>query len=148
MTFPGRDPKTRRLIVGDLTPPIRGTLSEVGYYAALTAYYAELQAGLLINLSLMNEKLDSLLDKTPNIRFYNKDSKIKSLDEILLLDAMTKAQVSITYPHYEVHDGCSFTTNFTDETLANAETIILAFKTSTGTKKVHLFAFFSTLAST
>ena len=79
------------------------------------------------------------------VKFYDKDGNLKSLDEIILQDALTNALVSITYPHYEVHEGCSFTTNFTDETLADGETIILAFKTAMGTKRVHLFVFFTTL---
>jgi len=139
------DPKTRRIIVSDLTPPIRGTLSEVGYFTALVAYYAEQQAGLLNNLAIMNENLESLLDQSPNIRFRDKDSKIKSLDEIILQDSLTNAMVQISYPHHEVHDGCSFTTVFTDETLADAETIVLAFKTPRGTKRIHLLLMFTTL---
>jgi len=75
----------------------------------------------------------------------DKDGKARSIEEILLLDAMSGTPVGITFPHHKIHNGDSFTTNFTDETLADAETIILAFKTATGPKRIHLFAFFSTL---
>jgi len=77
--------------------------------------------------------------------FYDKDGNERTLDQILLMDEMSSSPVSITFPHHKIHNGDSFTTNFTDETLADAETIILAFKTATGKEKVHLFAFFSTL---
>ncbi len=68
-----------------------------------------------------------------------------TLDELALFDAMTNALVSIGCAHYRIHEGSSFTTNFTDEVLANDETLVIAFKTAPGTKRVHLFVFFSTL---
>ena len=79
------------------------------------------------------------------VYFKDKDNNVLALDQILLIDAVSTAPVGITFPHHKLHNGDAFTTNFTDETLADAETIILAFKTPTGKEKVHLFAFFSTL---
>ena len=79
------------------------------------------------------------------IKFYDKYGNLRTLDEILLFDAMSKAPITISFPHHKVHEGDSFTTSFTDETLADAETIIIVFKTPYGIKKVHMFMFFSTL---
>ena len=145
MTLYRIDPKTRRIIVSDLTPSIRIPLSSLPYYMDELNTSSQEQSELLLNLASINEKLELLLGGTPVVKFKDKDNDIHTLDEILLMDAMSTSPVSITFPHHKIHNGDSFTTNFTDETLADAETIILAFKTATGTKRVHLFAFFSTL---
>lgn len=139
------DPRTGRVIVGDLTPSIRGNLVVLQNYADETLTSSKEQAELLTNLADINEKLELLMGSTPVVKFKDKDNNVRTLDEILLIDALSGTPVGITFPHYKIHSGDAFTTNFTDETLADAETVILAFKTATGTKRVHLFAFFSTL---
>lgn len=61
------------------------------------------------------------------------------------MDEMTGTLVVIDSPHHEVHEGDSFFTEAVDLTLANAETLIIAFKTSAGTERVHLTGEFTTL---
>lgn len=139
------DPRTGRVIVGDLTPSIKGNLVVLQNYADEALASSKEQSELLSNLTSINEKLDELLNSPPEVKFKDKDNNVHTLDEILLLDALSGASVGITSPHHRIHVGDAFTTNFTDETLADAETMILAFKTPVGPKRVHLFAFFSTL---
>lgn len=79
------------------------------------------------------------------IKFHDKGGNIRTLDEMVLFDTMTNAMVKISYTHHKIHDGCSFTVAYADTTLADGETIIMAFKTMSGTKKAHLFIEFSTL---
>jgi hypothetical protein len=61
------------------------------------------------------------------------------------VDAITGAQKTITYPHHEIHDKCSFICWHTVTSLGDGGTVIIAFKTMAGTKRVHLEGVFSTL---
>lgn len=61
------------------------------------------------------------------------------------IDSMSAALNSIDFAHHEKHEGNSFESGAVDETLADNETIILAFKTMTGTKRAHIFFGFHTL---
>jgi len=61
------------------------------------------------------------------------------------IDTMTGAAVAINYTHHEVHGGSSFVTDFVDSSMANDETIILAFKTPAGDKRLHLFVEYTSL---
>jgi hypothetical protein len=61
------------------------------------------------------------------------------------IDGITNAHTIIDYAHHEVHGGSSFTTEFADNTMANAETIIIVFKTMAGTKKIHMLSSMTTL---
>ena len=54
------------------------------------------------------------------------------------VDRLTGSIITIDYAHHEVHGGSSFASDVVDTTLANAETICLAFKTAAGTKRIHL----------
>lgn len=51
----------------------------------------------------------------------------------------------IDYPHHEVHGGSSFRADFVDISMSNTDTLILAFKTPTGTKRAHMTIQFDTL---
>lgn len=62
-----------------------------------------------------------------------------------ILDSVTNAGVGVDFTHYKVHSGDSYIADIVDETLADGDTIILAFRTAAGTKRVHLFMRFSTL---
>lgn len=66
------------------------------------------------------------------------------IDEVRL-DAMTNVLPAISYPHYAVHEGRSFISDYVDETMNDNDTLALVFKTPTGTKRVHLIAEFTTL---
>jgi len=77
------------------------------------------------------------------VKFYDKDGSIKTLDEILQLGGEGSV-VMLTHFEYEIHQGKAFTFNAVDETLADTETLIIAFKTSRKVK-VHLVVGFSTL---
>jgi hypothetical protein len=61
------------------------------------------------------------------------------------IDDVSAAMTTISYPHHEVHEGSSFNSDAVDETMADDETIILAFKTMPGTKRAHMFFGFHTL---
>lgn len=60
-------------------------------------------------------------------------------------DSLFKTLPSIDSAHSEVHEGDTFATGAVDITLANTETLALAFKTMAGTKRAHLVMEFSTL---
>ncbi len=62
-----------------------------------------------------------------------------------LIDGMTGATAIIPTSHLHVHEGGSFVFDYVDEALADNATIVLAFKTPTGTKRVHFFPEFTTL---
>ena len=61
------------------------------------------------------------------------------------VDSNTNSLVTISFPHHKIHDEESFHTEFVDETLADNATIILAFKTMSGTKRAHMWFDFTTL---
>ena len=77
--------------------------------------------------------------------FIGKDGRAHPLDEIMEFDSIAGGLTTITTTHSEIHEGNSFTTEVVDETLANAETLIIAFKTGSGVRRAHLFVFFATL---
>jgi len=62
-----------------------------------------------------------------------------------IVDSITGVAIGITNAHHEAHEGDSFVACFVDETMSDAETIILAFKTPAGTKRVHMLLQFETL---
>lgn len=82
---------------------------------------------------------------TVKIVFEDSKGRIRPLDNILAVDAMTRALAGVSYVHHKIHDGNSFATDFADATLADAATIIMVFKTMKGTRRVHLLMEFSTL---
>ena len=65
-------------------------------------------------------------------------------DEVRL-DAVTNSLVGITFPHYQVHQGDSFISDYVDDSMGDNDTIIFAFKTPTGTKRAHMWVEFTTL---
>ncbi len=130
------DPKTRRLIVSDLTPSIKGSIVTLQEYAD---YMGVKLHDLQSRIEVTNKEIE-----LTNL-YLEQASRIKRLEDVLKFDAMSGALVGISSPHHRIHEGDSFTTNFTDATLADAETIILAFKTAKTPKLIHLFIFFSSL---
>jgi len=80
------------------------------------------------------------------VKFYDKNGNVLSLDEILVTDLGGRL-VMLTSPEYEAHEGHAFTIATVDETLADAETINICFKTCspTGMERAHFYAGFSTL---
>jgi hypothetical protein len=52
---------------------------------------------------------------------------------------MTAALTTVDYAHHEIHSGSFFHAMVVDASMADTETISLAFKTPTGTKRVHMF---------
>lgn len=73
MTMYRIDPKTRKLIVADLTPSIRGVLAEVAYYSALISASSETQKKLFEALVTELQLHRGLLDK--------KSQGVKLIDE-------------------------------------------------------------------
>lgn len=64
------------------------------------------------------------------------------------VDSMTHTLQVIDYAHHEIHGGSTFCTRHYDGTLSNGDTIILAFKVPSGTKKPHLLVQFTANANT
>lgn len=60
-------------------------------------------------------------------------------------DEIQSMPVYQSEPHYEVHEGGAFVLDVVHLTLDNAATIILAFKTMSGTKRAHMMTNFMTL---
>lgn len=81
---------------------------------------------------------------TVNIRFYDRDGRVRSLDRMLSLSLGGRLTV-LQSPEHEAHEGHAFTFSTVDQTLANGETISVAFKTCSSTSAIHLYASFSTL---
>ncbi len=69
----------------------------------------------------------------------NDDTRLAKFDPIF------EIPITVDVAHYEVHEGDAFETQFADITMGNNDTIILAFKTAAGTKRVHLISDFNTL---
>ncbi len=63
----------------------------------------------------------------------------------ILVDELSSAIVSVDFPHHEIHDGESFTSDIVDEQLGNNDTIILAWKTPSAPALVHMVLEFNTL---
>ena len=61
------------------------------------------------------------------------------------VDALTESLVTISNAHQEVHEGVSFYTTVFDTSMAAADTITIAFRTPTGTKRAHAVVQASTL---
>jgi len=61
------------------------------------------------------------------------------------IDLMTGQLVTLDYAHHEVHGGSAFCSVVVDTSMGNSDTLNAAFKTPTGTKRVHLLIQFSTL---
>lgn len=60
-------------------------------------------------------------------------------------DPIFKAPLTIDIGHHEIHEGDAFLCGHADVTMSNADTIIIAFKTIAGTKRMHLLYTFNTL---
>lgn len=60
-------------------------------------------------------------------------------------DNLFKVPIVVDVAHHEIHEGDSFHVDAEDTSLANAATIIIAFKTMAGTKRAHMTGAFSTL---
>lgn len=61
------------------------------------------------------------------------------------IDALTNAFIGLTHEHHHVHAGDSFVAGFTDNAMADNDTLIVAFLTPPGTQRVHMVIQFSTL---
>ncbi len=61
------------------------------------------------------------------------------------MDALTHTLQVISYPHHEIHGGSSFLSDIVDESMGDDDTLILAFKTPPGSKRIHLLIEASTL---
>lgn len=79
------------------------------------------------------------------IYYKDKDGGEHYLDELLLIDAIGEGLATITYPHFKVHEGTSFFTDYVDEGLGDDATIIIAFKIPVGKKKAHMIVEYNTL---
>jgi len=64
---------------------------------------------------------------------------------VALRDALFPAQVVLDHVHHEVHEGDSYKVEVVDESMADNDTLIVAFKTH-ATKRPHLYFNFTTLA--
>ena len=63
-----------------------------------------------------------------------------------LVDSVSGALITITQAHHETHEGDAFVADFLDESMADDDTIVLVFKTMTGsTMRAHMITQFSTL---
>ncbi len=60
-------------------------------------------------------------------------------------DTLFKIPVVIDVAHHEIHEGDSFHCGSIDTAMGNTDTLIIAFKTPSGTKRVHMFHSFITL---
>jgi hypothetical protein len=60
-------------------------------------------------------------------------------------DSLTNALICISYEHHEVHEGDAFVVDVEDESMADTDTLSIAFKTPAGTKRAHIVAEFVTL---
>lgn len=64
-----------------------------------------------------------------------------------LIDALSNSLKTVTFGHHEIHAGTSFVTDAVGTSMANADTLALAFKTASGaTTRAHLTITFSTKA--
>jgi hypothetical protein len=61
-------------------------------------------------------------------------------------DSLHRAPLIIDVAHHEIHEGDAFLSGHADTSMNNGATIILAFKTPPGTKRIHMLYEFSTLA--
>jgi hypothetical protein len=63
-------------------------------------------------------------------------------------DPVSGAMVGITYPHHEIHEGDAFITDAVDESMANTDTLILAFRTPpTDSPRIHMVMSFAAKAA-
>jgi hypothetical protein len=62
-----------------------------------------------------------------------------------IVDSISNVAVGVSFSHYEIHAGNSYIADFVDSSMNNDDTIILAFQTAIGTKRVHMTMQFSTL---
>ena len=85
------------------------------------------------------------------VKFIDKDGKIRTLDEILTL-GLEGRPVVVSSAEHEVHEGHAFTVSAVDEDMDNAATLNIAFKTCSptlaethGMGRAHFYASFSSL---
>ncbi len=69
----------------------------------------------------------------------NDDTRLAQLDNLFQIP------VTIDVAHHEVHEGDSFKTWAVDESMGDNDTIIIAFKTAAGSKRIHMVWGFLTL---
>ncbi len=60
-------------------------------------------------------------------------------------DTVFQIPITIGVEHHEIHEGDAFHSGGVDTSMANTDTLILAFKTPPGTKRVHILHSFVTL---
>ena len=61
------------------------------------------------------------------------------------IDALTGVDIGISYPHHEIHGGSSFVCDAVDIDMGDTDTLVLAFQTAAGTKRVHILVDYITL---
>jgi len=62
------------------------------------------------------------------------------------LDGVSEGLITIDYAHHEAHEGDAFETSAVDESMGDGDTIVLAFKTMSAPKRVHVIIEFATAA--
>jgi hypothetical protein len=70
-----------------------------------------------------------------------------TLSEVALvrMDALTDVLMTVDYGHGEVHAGSAFLAESHDTAMADTDTLVMAFKTPSGTKRAHMMAEFVTM---
>ena len=61
------------------------------------------------------------------------------------LDGVSEGLITIDYAHHETHEGDAFETSAVDESMGDGDTVILAFKTMSAPKRMHMIMEFATL---
>ena len=61
-------------------------------------------------------------------------------------DSLVKAPIFIDIGHHELHEGASFIVCNPDTSMASADTMVFAFKTPAGIKRVHMLISYATLS--
>ena len=79
------------------------------------------------------------------VKWVDSDGQEHSFDELFSIDDYSGSLITITQEHHNVHAGNAYSSDFVDETLGDDATIIIAFKTMSGLKRVHMVVEFSTL---
>ena len=60
-------------------------------------------------------------------------------------DDISDALIVVDYAHHEAHEGDAFETSAVDESMGDGDTVILAFKTMSAPKRMHMIMEFATL---
>jgi len=78
------------------------------------------------------------------IKYLDKSGKVKTLDQ-LFPHGKNDSLVIIDSLEYETHEGHSFTTQVTDDTMSDTDTLTVAFKTCLRESQTHMWVGFTTL---